>query len=226
MIQLQLNACVSLESLSNAHHWSEHRDLDSTEPIENPDFAHYTHRKIHYCLHPQSCQGQLVLEYLLLLLDEKEVLVQQVERLNKFQVRFGVFHRPHLHPWTCAFCPQVIHSAAFLLWFSSLFAFVDPVSVSLPVLVLTLYGRSRDFVDSRLLNLHLRPELPESGSAELRIEAQQVVAAGWHAMMNVEVLAHAIWIFRLFWSVLLFSSDLSVQLMVVVQLMVMRDSHL
>ena len=38
--------------------------------------------------------------------------------------------------------------------------------------------------------------------------------------MNVEVLAHPIWIFRLF------LSDLSVQLMVVVQLMVMRDSYL
>ena len=38
--------------------------------------------------------------------------------------------------------------------------------------------------------------------------------------MNVEVLAHAIWIFRPFWS------DLSVQLMVVVQLLVMGDSHL
>ena len=86
--------------------------------------------------------------------------------------------------------------------------------------MLTLYGCSRDFVDPRLLNLHLHPALPESGSAELRIEAQQVVAAGWHAMMNVEVLAHAIWIFRLFWS------DLSVQRMVVVQLMVMKDSQL
>ena len=32
-----------------------------------------------------------------------------------------------------------------------------------------------------MLNLHLRPELPGSGSAELRKEVQQVVAAGWHA---------------------------------------------
>ena len=90
--------------------------------------------------------------------------------------------------------------------------------MSLLVLVVTLNGRSRDFVDPRLLNLHLRPELPESGSADLRKEVQQVVAAGEHARMNVEVLAHAISIFHLFWS------DLSVQLMVLVQLMVMRDS--
>ena len=65
--------------------------------------------------------------------------------------------------------------------------------MSLLVLVVTLNGRSRDFVDPLLLKLHLRP-----------------------AKMNVEVLAHAISIFRLFWS------DLSVQLRVVVQLMVMR----
>ena len=90
--------------------------------------------------------------------------------------------------------------------------------MSLLVLVVTLNGRSRDFVDPQLLNLHLSPELPESGSAELRKEVQQVVAAGWRAKMNVEVIAHAIQIFLLFWS------DLSVQLMVVVQLMVMRDS--
>ena len=90
--------------------------------------------------------------------------------------------------------------------------------MSLLVIVVTLNGRSRDFVDPQLLNLHLSPELPESGSAELRKEVQQVVAAGWRAKMNVEVIAHAIQIFLLFWS------DLSVQLMVVVQLMVMRDS--
>ena len=63
---------------------------------------------------------------------------------------------------------------------------VDPVSVNLPVLVVTLNGRSRDFVDPQLLNLHLRPELSEFGS-ELRKEIQQVVAAGLHAKMNVEV---------------------------------------
>ena len=74
---------------------------------------------------------------------------------------------------------------------------MDPVTVRLLVLEVTLNGRSRDFVDPRLLNFHLR-----------------------HAKMNVEVLAHEIWISRLV------LSDLSVQLMVVVQLMVMRDSYL
>ena len=75
---------------------------------------------------------------------------------------------------------------------------VDTVSVSLPVLVMILNGRSHDFVDPRLLNLHLSPELPGSGSAELRKEVEQVVAAAWYAQMNVEVLAHTI--FLLFWS--------------------------
>ena len=78
--------------------------------------------------------------------------------------------------------------------------------MSLLVLVMTFNGRSRGFVDPRLLNLHLSPELSESGSAELREEVQQVVAAGCHAKMNVEELAHAIQIFLLFWS------DLTVQL--------------
>ena len=64
--------------------------------------------------------------------------------------------------------------------------------MSLLVLVVTLNGRSLDFVDPRFLNLHLRPELPDSGSAEFRKEVQQVVAAGRHARMNAEVLAHAI----------------------------------
>ena len=69
---------------------------------------------------------------------------------------------------------------------------MDPVSVSLLALVLTLYGRSRDFVDPRLLNLHLSPELLEAGSAELQEEAQPVVASGSHVMAHVEVLAHEI----------------------------------
>ena len=69
--------------------------------------------------------------------------------------------------------------------------------MSLLVLVVTLNGRSRGFVDPHLLNLHLRRE-----------------------RMNLEAFAHEIWIFRLF------SSDLSAQLKVVVQLQVMRDSSL
>ena len=68
--------------------------------------------------------------------------------------------------------------------------------MSLLVLEVTLKGRSRDFVDPRLLNFHLRS-----------------------VKMNAEVFALTISIFRLFWN------DLFVQLMVVVQLMVMRDSY-
>ena len=61
--------------------------------------------------------------------------------------------------------------------FFSICFFVDPVSVRLLLLVVTLSGRSRDFVGPWMLNLHLRPELP--GSAELLKEVQQVVAAGF-----------------------------------------------
>ena len=60
-------------------------------------------------------------------------------------------------------------SVPFQQQLSFLFVVVDPVFVSLLVLEVTLSGRSRDFVDPRLLNLHLRP-----------------------AKMNVEVFAHAI----------------------------------
>ena len=95
---------------------------------------------------------------------------------------------------------------------------MDPVSVNLLVLVMTSDGRSRNFVDPRLLNLHLSPKLPEPGSDELQKEVQQVVAAVEHARMNVEVLAPATSIFRLS------RRDLSVQLMVMVLLMVMRAS--
>ena len=85
----------------------------------------------------------------------------------------------------------VIYSAAFLQQLSVPFV-VDLISVSLLVFVVTLNGRLRDFVVSLLLNLHLRPELPASGFAEFWKEVQQVVAAIWHAKMNVGVLAHAI----------------------------------
>ena len=71
-----------------------------------------------------------------------------------------------------------MYLATFLQQFSFPFVVVDPVSVSLLDLVVTLNGRSRDFVDPQLLNLHLRPELPESGSAELGKAVQQFEAAG------------------------------------------------
>ena len=92
----------------------------------------------------------------------------------------------------------------FQQWFSFLSALldrvavvVDPVSVNLLVLVVNLNGCSRDSVDPQLLRLHLR-----------------------HVKMKVEVFAQLISIIHPF------QSDLSVQLMVVVQLMVMRDSCL
>ena len=77
MIQLLLHTCVFPVSLSNAHHWSERRDLDGTESFGNPVFVHYLHHYTH-CLHPQSCQGQLVFECLLLVLSDKEVVVRRL----------------------------------------------------------------------------------------------------------------------------------------------------
>ena len=145
------------------------------------DFVHCIHRCTH-CLHHQS---------------DEELLVQQVESLKRFQVLSEVLHRPHLKQWACPFWHLVNHSAVLLQQSSFPFVFVDPVFVILLVLVVTLNGHSRDSVDPRLLNLHLRP-----------------------AKINVKVFAHAISISRLVWS------DLSVQLTVVVQLLVMRDSHL
>ena len=50
---------------------------------------HFFRHSVH-CLHPQSCQGQLVLENLLLLLDGEEVLVQWAESLKRFQTRVEV----------------------------------------------------------------------------------------------------------------------------------------
>ena len=138
---------------------------------------HCTHRCTH-CLHHQKLHWQLVLANWPLVLDEEMVLVQQVESVKRFQALFEVFHRPHLNPWTRASWPSVVYLTAFLQQFSFPSVFCGPVSVSLLNLVMTLNGRSRDFVDPQLLNLHPRSELPESGSAELQKEVQQVVAAG------------------------------------------------
>ena len=93
------------------------------------------------------------------------------------------------------FWPSVIHSADFLQQFSFPSGFVDPVAVSLLVLVLTLNGHSRDFVIPRLLTPHPHLEWPDSGSVALQEEVQQVGAAGRHVEVHVEVLAHAIWTF-------------------------------
>ena len=61
------------------------------------------------------------------------------------------------------------HSVPFQQQFSFPFVVVDPVFVSLLVLVVTFNGRPRDSVDPRLLNFHLRS-----------------------AKMDVEVFAHTI----------------------------------
>ena len=137
--------------------------MDRALFFQSPDFMHYTRRCTHY-LHHQKLHWQLVPANWLLVLDEEVVLVQQVENLKGFQARFKV-HRPHLYPWTCASWPSAVYLAAFLQQFSFHSVFVDPVSVGLLDLVVTLNGRSRYFVDPQLLNLHLRPELSESGSA-------------------------------------------------------------
>ena len=91
--------------------------------------------KIHlytHCLHHQ---------------DHEEALVQEVESLKRFQVRFEVLHRSHLNQWACAFWHLANHSAALLQQFSFSFV-VDPVFVSLLVLVVTLSGRSLRFCGS------------------------------------------------------------------------------
>ena len=126
------------------------------------------------------------------------------------------FHRLHLNPWVYTSRPIVAYSAGFLQCFSFLSVFVNPVSVCLLDLVMTLNDHSSDSVDPRFLNFHLLLELPDS-AVFLEEEVRQAVVVDKHVRRNVDVLAHVIWIFRLF------SSDSSVQLMMVVQLMVMRD---
>ena len=106
------------------------------------------------------------------------------------------------------------------LWFSSPAVSVDFVPVDFLSSVATLNGHSRDSVVPPLLTPHLHLELPEAGSAALREEVQQVGAAGWHVEVHVEVLAHAIWTFVVFWR------DPVAQLTAKVRLMEMRDSRL
>ena len=113
---------------------------------------------------------------------------------------------------------SVVYSAAFLQYFSFLLVPVYPVSVCLLDLVVALNDHSHDSVDPRLLTFHPRSELPEAAEF-LEEEVQQVVVVDQHARMNVDVLARVTWIIRIFWS------DSFVQLMVVVQLMVMRDQY-
>ena len=104
-------------------------------------------------------------------------------------------------------------------WFSSLSVSVDFVLVDFLFTVATLNGQSRGSVVPRLLTPHPHLECPDAGSASLR-EVQQVGAAGRHVEVHVEVLAHAIWTFVVFWRYLV------AQLTAMVRLMVMRDSRL
>ena len=73
------------------------------------------------------------------------------------------------------FWPSVVHSVVFQQQFSFLSAVmnhvavvVDPVFVSLLVLVVTLNGRPRDSVDPRLLNFHLLSCGDERGGVRSR----------------------------------------------------------
>ena len=82
---------------------------------------------------------------MLLVFDDKEVLVQYIESLKRFKARFEVLQRLHLNPWTCAFLALGKPLGRFYAQFSFPSVFVDPVYVRLLVLVVTLNGRSRDF---------------------------------------------------------------------------------
>ena len=156
-----------------------------------------------------------------LVLAGEVTLVQRAECSKKFQAHFEVLHRVRLNPWACASWPSANHSASSLPpWFSSPSVSVDFVSVDHLSSVATLNGQSRDSVVPRLLTTHPHLEWPEAGSAALQEEVQQFGAAGWHVEVNVEVLAHAIWTFVVFWS------DRVAQLTAMVWLMVMRDSRL
>ena len=93
--------------------------------------------------------------------------------MKRFHAHCEFLHRLYLNPWAYTSWPLVAYSAAFLQYFSFPSVFGDPVSVSLLDLVVTLNGRSHDFVDPRLLNLHLRSELPDS--VVFLTEVQQAV---------------------------------------------------
>ena len=62
---------------------------------------------------------------------------------------------------SAAFLQYLVCSAAFLQYFCFISVFVDPVSVCLLDLVVTLNDHSHDSVDPRLLNFHLRSELSD-----------------------------------------------------------------
>ena len=121
--------------------------------------------------------------------------------------------RLHLSPWAYASLPLANHSASSLPpWFSS-----PSVSVNFLFSVAGDLERSLTRLCGSTVADSSSPHLewPVPGSAALREKVQQVGAA-----VHVEVLAHAIWTFVVFWS------DLVAQLTTMVRLMVMRDSQL
>ena len=125
----------------------------------------------------------------------------------RFQAHAEVLHLLHLNPWAYISWSLAVYSAAVLQYFSTLSVFVDPVSVCLLDFVVTLNDDSHDSADPLLLNFHLHSEFPDSAVFPEE-EVQQAVAVDWHVKMNVDILAHVIQIFRLFWN------DSPVQLMV------------
>ena len=81
--------------------------------------------------------------------------------------------------------------------------------------VVTLNGCSHDLVNPQLLNFHFYSELPDPDV--FSEEEVQHAVVDLRVRMKLDILAHVIKIFRLFWS------NSFVQLMVVVQLILMRD---
>ena len=71
---------------------------------------------------------------------------------------------------------------------------------------MTFNDYSHDSVDSRLLNLHLHSGLPDSAVFPEE-EEQQAVFDDQQVKMNVDMHAHVIWIFRIFWNDSLFATE-------------------
>ena len=104
------------------------------------------------------------------------------------------------------------------LAFGKSLGFFTSAMVFFPFCVCGLCSCCRDTVVPRLLTPHPHVEWPEAGSAALfREKVQQVGAAGRHVEVHVEVFAHEIWTFVVFWS------DLVAQLTAMVPLIVMRE---
>ena len=171
---------MSQVSLSNAHHLSECKDLDSTRFFRRLDFVHCNLHCTH-CLHHQSYKG---------------VLVQWVERLKRFQAHFR-----------CSSSSSSQSTGLCFLAFGVSFGCFS-ATVFFPFCWCGSCLREPSCSCGDLGRLLTR--FCGSTAGEL---------SSTFSKMNVEVFALAISICRLFWN------DLFVQLIVVVQLMMMRDSY-